>query len=366
MTFVIIGVTVGAYLVQVVADSTGHSGFLDALVLYPQRFHWWGLVTYAFLHGGLLHIGFNMLFLWVFGPNVEDRMGRIGFAAFYLVGGAASGAAHVLFSPHPVIGASGAVAAVTGAFLVLFPRTHIRLLLFFIIIGVFSIPSWWFIAFAVVRDFVPFAGAIDDGVSHAAHLGGYVFGAGVAVVLLWTKVLAREPYDLFSMAKHKVRQRQFRELTHRAQTEPSRVSAERKMSRAERESAEALAGARAEVATRVGEGDLDGGAGAYRALLREHGATEGAATLSRAHQITVANHLFSSGDHQTAALAYERFLSAYGNDGEAPGVRLMLGLIYARYLNDPVRGKTLITEAKGKLRSDDEERLAEELLEELG
>ena len=366
MTFVLIGATAAAFVAQLAADRSGHGDLVAGLVLDPHRFRWWGLFTYAFLHGGLLHIAFNMLFLWVFGPNVEDRLGRGGFLAFYLVGAAASGAAHLLFNDAGVIGASGAVAAVTGAFLVLFPRTHVRILLFFIIIGLYSIPSWWFIAFAMVRDFVPFAGAIDDGVSHAAHLGGYVFGAGVSVVLLWTKLLAREPYDLFSIAKHKARQRQFKAVAHRAQTEPSRVSAERKMRRAEREAAEALAAARAEVSTRVGEGDLDGAGEAYRALLREHGATEGGTTLNRAHQIAVANHLFSSGDHQTAALAYERFLAAYGTDAEAPGVRLMLGLIYARYLNDPVRAKALIGEAKGRLRGDGEERLADELLEELG
>jgi membrane associated rhomboid family serine protease len=96
----------------------------------PQQFRAWQLITTQFMHDpyGLWHIAFNMLFLWVFGAAVENRLGRIGFAAFYLVGGAVAALGHMIVSNAPVIGASGAVAAVTGAFLALFPRSRIVLL----------------------------------------------------------------------------------------------------------------------------------------------------------------------------------------------------------------------------------------------
>ncbi|MEL7473274.1 MAG: rhomboid family intramembrane serine protease, partial [Planctomycetota bacterium] len=112
----------------------------------------WTLVTYGFLHADTLHLVFNMLFLYVMGPNVEDRFGRVGFLAFYLGGVIVSGLVHLTFSFYAVIGASGGVAAVTGAYLVLFPKTRIKVLWLF---GIVIIPSWWIIAFAIARDFLP-------------------------------------------------------------------------------------------------------------------------------------------------------------------------------------------------------------------
>ena len=100
----------------------GHLGRLD---FKPHQ-----LVTYQFLHdpSSIWHVAFNMLFLWVFGSAVEDRLGHIGFLAFYLVGGAIAGATHMAFDPSPVIGASGSVAAVSGGFLAFFPRSRIQVL----------------------------------------------------------------------------------------------------------------------------------------------------------------------------------------------------------------------------------------------
>ena len=109
-------------------------GSVSGHTLNPLR-----LITYQFLHdpGGLGHLGFNMLFLWVFGQAVESRLGATGFAAFYLAGGISAGLTHVAMSAAnvPCIGASGSIAAVSGAFLVLFPRATIKVLLFFFIIG---------------------------------------------------------------------------------------------------------------------------------------------------------------------------------------------------------------------------------------
>ena len=103
----------------------------------PGAFKWWQLFTYQFLHDphGIWHIAFNMLFLWVFGAAVEDRLGRIGFLGFYLTGGIVAALAHAMTDPSPVIGASGAIAGVTGAFLALFPRSRIQVLFIFFIIG---------------------------------------------------------------------------------------------------------------------------------------------------------------------------------------------------------------------------------------
>ena len=317
----------------------------------------WSWVTYAFLHAGPVHLLGNLLFLWVFGPNVEDRIGRVGFTAFYLVAAAAAGLGHVAASPAPVVGASGAISAVTGAYLVLFPRTHVRTLIIFFVIGVFMIPAWWFIAFAIVRDFVPMlrSGGASR-IAYEAHLAGYGFGIVVSLVLLWTRAIRREPYDLFSIGRQAARRRQFHEVEHARRR--ARVVAEAPPDPA--------AEARARVSMAAASGDMAAAASAYRDLLREFGDKPAAVTLTRRTQYDIANHLFATGDHATAVIAYERFLSGYPADAEAPTVRLMLALINTRYLNDPVAARTFLEGLDGALVRDEERTLARELMDELG
>lgn len=369
VVYALIVANLAAYVAQVVVvriDPDLAGRIIEPLLLQRDVSEPWTSLTYLFLHADFWHVFFNMVFLWVFGPNVEDRFGRVGFLIFYVLGGVAAGIGHTAFSPNPVLGASGAVAAITGAFLVLFPRTHIRLFMFFIIIGLFSIPSWWFIVFAIVRDFIPFAANLGGRTAYGAHLGGYTFGISVSLFLLATRSLSREPYDLFSIAKHRRRRRKFFDAARQAQVRAERVSSTRKMSKAEERAANELTEARSAVAEKIKSDDLDGAVDAYRRLLGEFGHDGSASTLNRANQLLIANHLYRSEDHQTAALAYELFLGSNTNDTEAPGVRLLLGLINARHLNDPVRAKQLLDQVKGRLRTDDEEKLVEQLIEELG
>lgn len=185
------------------------------LELRPSDPRLWQFVTYQFLHAGMLHLLGNMLFLWVFGQSVEDRLGRAAFVAFYLTGGVLAGIAHVLTEPVAgVVGASGAIAAVTGAFLALFPYTRIRILWIFLVIGVFEIPSLWFLGFSFARDVISqFRG--DGGVAYSAHVAGNLFGCAVGLGLLSLRLLPREPYDLFTLVSHWYRRRRFRRIAHR-------------------------------------------------------------------------------------------------------------------------------------------------------
>ena len=137
-----------------------------------------------FLHANLLHIGGNMLFLWVFGNNIEDRMGRVGYLVFYLLAGLAAAAAHIAVDANstvPIVGASGAIAGVMGAYIVLFPKVRIRSLIFlgfFVFIRDLSaafLLGFWF----VLQFFTNQA----SGVAWVAHVGGFVFGALVALAL---------------------------------------------------------------------------------------------------------------------------------------------------------------------------------------
>lgn len=337
-----------------------------SLWIWGRDLHWWGLVTSAFLHAGLIHLGGNMLFLWVFGPNVEDRLGRVGFLAFYLGGAVASGGLHAWLDPSPAIGASGAIAAVTGAYLVLFPRTHIKLLVFFIIIGIFMIPSWWFIAFSVAWDLLG-QGVGGSGVAHLAHLGGYAYGIVVALVLLWARVLGREPYDLFTIWKQARRRAELREVAYQADRQRTR-----RQQQAVREAndpraierARAQLDARQRVVAALDRGDRDGAIESYRTLLDEFGIAGG--SLPRDRLVELANALYESGDMPTASRAFETLVGAYPDDPEIDGFRLLLGLIAARHLNDPVRAKQLITRARRGRLDEAHKALADGLLADLG
>jgi membrane associated rhomboid family serine protease len=340
------------------ADPEQVEKLMRLLALDPREFQWWGLFSYAFLHGGLWHLVGNMAFLWVFGPNVEDRFGRIGFLVFYLAGGAAAGGLHALFVPNAVIGASGAIAAVTGAYLVLFPRTEIKTL-FLIFFGMYNIPAWWFIGGRIAWDLYSTSGGWSGNVATGAHLAGYAFGAAVGMVLLWTKILPREVYDLFSISKQAVRRRAFRELQYQ-----QKKKAEAKTTAMDDPRREELAVARAEVMEKLSAADGPAAGAAYRKLLEEFG--EAAALLNRKAQYDIANLLYQAGDHLNAAAAYRGFLKGYPTDSEVPMVRLMIGLINARYLNDPVQAKLELTAAIDALPNGREKELARELMAELG
>jgi membrane associated rhomboid family serine protease len=145
-----------------------------------------------FLHGGWLHILGNMLFLWIFGNNVEDRMGRLPFLLFYLVGGITAALAQVVIDPHseaPLVGASGAIAAALGAYIVLFPGARILSLVF---LGFFyqllEVPALVILGFWFVLQLISGVGSLgggtaQGGVAFFAHIGGFLLGVVVGLLL---------------------------------------------------------------------------------------------------------------------------------------------------------------------------------------
>jgi len=149
--------------------------------------HWITILTAMFMHGSWSHIIGNMVFLWAFGPEIEDAMGRGRYLAFYLLGGLVAMLAQVAADPHstvPNLGASGAIAAVMGAFIVTYPRDRIKsLLIIFIFVKVTFIPAALLIGFWFLTQLVH-AGAVakvqTGGVAYLAHVGGFIFGAVTA------------------------------------------------------------------------------------------------------------------------------------------------------------------------------------------
>jgi rhomboid family protein len=165
---------------------------------------WWvTLFTSMFMHGGILHIAGNMLFLWVFGNNIEDRLGRFKFLLFYLLAGLIAVYTQALIDPGstaPTIGASGAIAGVLGAYALLFPRARVLTLIFIIFfVTLVEIPALILLALWFILQFVPALGQVavgsggGQGVAYFAHVGGFVFGLAVAAVLLRLRPRGPEP-----------------------------------------------------------------------------------------------------------------------------------------------------------------------------
>jgi len=346
-------------------DPRQAAGITRALAVAGESPVWYTFLTYTYLHAGLMHLAGNLLILAIFGPNVEDRLGRIGFLALFLAGGAAAAGLHVVFERAGVIGASGAIAAITGAYIVLFPHTLVRIFYFFILIGVTQIPAWWFIAFAVAKDVVMTGLGMTGNVATLAHIGGYLLGMGVSAGLLASGVLKPEMYDLFSMAKRAKRRAEFRAAAELSQRRGEGVAPT--TARAGRASAaDELSAARMELARAVSVNDWARAEAAMVPVLERAGGPKAAASLTPKPQQELANALFALGRHAQAADAYETFLAAHATDAGALRVRLMLALTCARYLAQPARAKAVLAEVKSTPQTEDEKALLAQLRAEVG
>lgn len=161
--------------------------------LIPAFFSWPAVFTSMFLHGGILHVAGNMLYLWIFGDNVEDRMGHGRFLAFYLLCGVSAALGQMLTSPDspvPMVGASGAIAGVMGAYFVLYPHSRIVTLIPFIFIQIVEVPAVFFLGIWFVMQFLSGVGSIATtsgqpagGIAFWAHIAG--FAAGVVGVFVF-------------------------------------------------------------------------------------------------------------------------------------------------------------------------------------
>jgi len=341
-----------------------------------EDFKFWQLFTYQFIHDpyGLGHIIFNLLFLWVFGNAVEQRLGHAGYLGFYLIGGAVAALAHAAIDQAPVIGASGSISAVTGAFLALYPRSHIRVLFFFFVIGIYQIPAAWFILFFFVIDLLnETAGLLGRGggeVAYAAHLAGSVYGFLVGFALLGLGVLPREDSDVFFLFKQMRRRQAFRALNRQSRAaaweQPRADSAEEL---AKRKPAKALTGnqrahaeQRAEIAKLLADHDTEKAAAKYRTLL----ALDSRAVMPEVRQLDLANQFFAEEDFRHAKQAYELFLEKYPSSRSADHVRLILALIYTRRARNEARARELLAGLPARLQSENDRTLAAELAAELG
>jgi membrane associated rhomboid family serine protease len=190
-----------AFLFEVSMSEPTLETFMYAYGVVPARFAWLPVLTSMFLHGGWLHFLGNMLYLWIFGDNVEDRLGHARYVLFYLSCGVAAALAHVYMNPAstiPTIGASGAIAGVMGAYFVLYPHSRVLALVpLFIIWEIIEVPAIIFLGIWFLMQFFSGVGSIASdatvqtgGVAFWAHVAGFV--AGVVSVFLLRKPARRQ------------------------------------------------------------------------------------------------------------------------------------------------------------------------------
>ncbi|HUT01536.1 MAG TPA: rhomboid family intramembrane serine protease [Phycisphaerae bacterium] len=302
--------------------------------------------TSVFLHADLMHLLGNMLFLWVFGNALNDRFGHLAYLAFYLAGGVLAGVGYMLLAGRvPVLGASGAISAVTGAYLVLFPRVRVTVLVFLYFITTWQVSSVFFVGFQVVYNLLMTLAGTGGGVAYTAHSSGYVFGMLVAAGLLLARVLPRDEMDLLSLVGHSQRRQRYRRMVSQGYdpfqgTGPGRpaVQAPRRGRWVETKTVEsARPGTQAarelelrrDISAACSRHDLAAAAGKYLQLVQ----IADGAVLSRQNQLDVANQLMSAEQYPAAADAYERFLRQYYAYEHVGDIHLMLGLLYGRYLH---------------------------------
>ncbi len=319
--------------------------------------------TYAFLHASTQHLFFNMLFLYVFGNNVNDRMGNLGYLGFYLAGGVFAGIAYVLGEHGNVLGASGAVAAVTGAYLVLLTRSHITFVYLLGFIGATELPSLWLIlGFFVYQDLLTpmLSGSLHAGnVAHLAHIGGTVFGISICMLLLAVHLLPRNQFDVLALIQRWNRRRQYLDLVRSGYDPFGYVPPKRAVVDPNQERIQDI---RAQITDAVAHHQLDEAVRLYLQLL----SLDNRQVLARQTQLDIANQLYATGNHAAAARSYELFLETYPKYENLEHVQLMLGILYARYLGRYDAAREQLKRSLERLHSDRERALAQEELKRIG
>jgi len=189
LTYLFLGLNILIFLYEFTLPQQEYVAFINTYGSIPVEIlrgeDYFTLFTSMFLHGGWMHLIGNMLFLWIFADNIEASVGGFKFLIFYILGGLAAHAAHIYFNPAsqvPTVGASGAISAVLGAYLVMFPQSRVRVLSLIFIITTFKVPAILFLGFWIFQQLISGIGSLEAataqtaGVAWWAHIGGFAFG----------------------------------------------------------------------------------------------------------------------------------------------------------------------------------------------
>ncbi|MFO0972477.1 MAG: rhomboid family intramembrane serine protease [Phycisphaerae bacterium] len=355
----------------------GAASWRRPLMLWPLEPRLMQFLSYQFLHGDVMHLAGNMLFLWVFGNAVNARMGHFVYALFYLAGGVLAGVGFVLSGgDNPCLGASGAIAAVTTAYLVLFPRSEITIFYWFFFVGVVNVNALWFILGKVILWdnllAMNIGAAGVTSVAYAAHVSGYCAGFVIALLLLLTRSLPRDHFDLLSIWR-RARQRQvFADMmsdpTRQAHVQYGRVArvpgapAEAAPPPPLARPADPNAALRDTVIAALARGDHDAALERFAELVER----DPQQVLAQRAQLEIANRLAARQAYSQAAAAYENYLRHYPAAVDRGQVKLLLGIVYARHLRDFARARPYLSECAAGLPDPVHRSAAQHWLDEMG
>ena len=339
VNYVLIAANILAYFIFDWSRNESLAGFKDKhLILHADWPALREFFTYQFMHANPMHLAGNMLFLWVFGNPVCAKMGSIPYALFYLAGGVFAAWGYALGATAPMLGASGAIAAVTTAYLALFPRSRVTVLFFFFIITYFHVPAMILIVFKVILwDNILMPGIGGGGaVAYSAHLSGYLFGFVATMLMLWLRALPRDTFDMVALWKRWHQRRAYAaalsDPTARARAEFGAVArvvpASREIAAAESARLDQVTDLRSRIADCLGEDDPESATALYEQLV----SIDGGQCLPEKQQMQVARQFYATGRFPQASAAFEGFLACYPRSADAADVYLLLGIIYARDL----------------------------------
>jgi membrane associated rhomboid family serine protease len=315
-------------------------------------------LTYQFLHADIGHLLGNMIFLWVFGNSVNGKMGDFPYALFYLAGGifAAWGYASVRSGPFELVGASGAIASITTAYLALFPRSHVTTLVwFFFFIHFFELPAMLLIGLKIIvwdNIVAPAMGGATR-VAYGAHLAGYLFGFVASLALLMFRGVPRDQFDILAVWRRWLRRREMRSVMGGrgiAGAQYGRVARDDVPDSArweiEHRQLDQLTEFRTRITQALAAGNDQEAADLYEQLV----STDPRQCLSEMEQLAVARQYYASGRVPQALAAFARFVECYPSSPETPNIRLLLGIIYARDLSDFEAADAMLTSTLDGLR----------------
>jgi membrane associated rhomboid family serine protease len=329
--------------------------------------HLYQFITYQFLHMDFSHIGFNMLFLYVFGNNLNEKLGHLAYLMFYLTGGVCAGCGQMITEGGATLGASGSISAVAGLFLTLLPRTHIRMIVWFF--GVIEIPSMYFILFKVGQDvFEQIAGG--EHVAYMAHISGTVAGFLIGLFLLITNLVQRDHYDMLALINRQRRRQAYRAVVAQGydpfnpvDAGPVRAGTPPRHPSGPGAADPRISSLRAEITRLLQLHEARDAARRYRELLT----LDAAQVLPPQEQMDVASQLMTEQDYSAAARAFEDYLRVYpsGAAGQQDQITLMLALIYTQYFPNPPRARELLNRIIPRLHNPQQREMAEDMLRRL-
>lgn len=341
VTYFIIGLNLLIFAMQWAISRSGGTESADALIrflavvehgsqLSSQQFHIWSLITYQFLHGGWMHLLINMVFLLPFGKAVEDRLGHIGFALFYVGCGAFGGFVHTLLYDAPVVGASGSVCAVVAAFIVLAPKTKIHVLFIFFIIGIYTVPSLLLVAFFIALDtfslLASLVGKNSSATAWIVHIGGYISGFVVTFFALSIGMIRSSEYDLPLLLRQSKKRRAVKHTLEQ--------TAKKHTTDAKEDPESALRISIAEEALR----DTSTASKTYFNALETYPKLK----IDRRTHHLIGSFLIQENNTEDGVQVFERYLTDHKSADDCPEVALLMAAKYTRILNNPNRAKELL------------------------